>query len=215
MDSVSGTSICTYLMCCRFQMGSKIPFANRNARMLSTDSLPRKWSILNTCDSSNTLCTASFSSLAEARSQPNGFSTITRELGEASPDAPSIATTDSNADGGIARGNSRPLAPPLGGVGVPVRLAVAVPVGDGLLRRGDRAHQRRRVLRGRRGERQVRDELLPRLPARLRPPELVAGRPRVLPELVLGHRELGRRGPAHRELVRQQPRDEQVVEPRQ
>ena len=76
--------------------------------MLSIDSLPRKWSILNICDSLKTLSTASFSALDEARSQPNGFSMITREFSVASPDEPSIPTTDANADGGTARWNSRP-----------------------------------------------------------------------------------------------------------
>src|SRR6185437_8892379 len=58
-------------MCWRFQIGSYRPFAKRNARMLSTDSLPRKWSMRNTCDSSKTSWTASFSARAEARSVPN------------------------------------------------------------------------------------------------------------------------------------------------
>ena len=37
---------------------------------------------------------------------------ITRELSVASPDAPSIPTTDANADGGTARWNSRATEPP-------------------------------------------------------------------------------------------------------
>src|SRR5579859_2646459 len=100
-------------MCWRFQIGSNSPLANRKARMLSIDSLPRKWSILKICDSRKTLSTASLSSLDGARSQPNGFSMITRELSVASPDAPSIPTTDANADGGTARWNSRAIDPPL------------------------------------------------------------------------------------------------------
>src|SRR5215471_642903 len=114
MDSVSGTSICTYRMCCRFQIGSKRPLANRNARMLSTDSLPRKWSMRNTCDSSKTSWVAAFSARADSRSTPNGFSMITREALVASPDEPSILITDVNAAGGTARWNSRrtELAPP-------------------------------------------------------------------------------------------------------
>src|SRR5450756_153997 len=79
--------------------------------MLSTDSLPRKWSILNIWDSSNTACTAAFNACAEARSTPNGFSTITRASAVASPDEPSIPTTDANATGGTARWNSRPTGP--------------------------------------------------------------------------------------------------------
>src|SRR6516162_10185196 len=98
-------------MCSRFQIGSKSPLANRNARMLSTDSLPRKWSIRNTCDSSKTACTAAFSERADLRSVPNGFSMITRELAEASPEEPSIPTIDSNAVGGMARWNSRLTGP--------------------------------------------------------------------------------------------------------
>jgi hypothetical protein len=85
-------------MCCRFQTGSNRPFAKRNARMLSTDSLPRKWSMRNTCDSSKTACTASFSARAEARSVPNGFSTITR-ASVARLVAPSTPTTEVNAPG--------------------------------------------------------------------------------------------------------------------
>jgi len=42
IESVSGTSICTYAMCWRFQTGSNRPLANRKAKMLTTDSLPRK-----------------------------------------------------------------------------------------------------------------------------------------------------------------------------
>ena len=37
-------------------MGSKSPLANRNARMLSAASFPRKWSIRKICDSSNSSC---------------------------------------------------------------------------------------------------------------------------------------------------------------
>src|SRR6476660_6250705 len=52
-------------MCRRFQTGSNRPLAKRKARMLSTDSLPRKWSMRNTCDSSKTSCTARFRARAE------------------------------------------------------------------------------------------------------------------------------------------------------
>ena len=64
------------------------------------------------CDSSNTACSLAFRSCAEARSWPNGFSTMTREPG-ARPIAPIIATTDSNAAGGTARWNSRRGFPPI------------------------------------------------------------------------------------------------------
>jgi len=40
---------------------------------------------------------------------PNGFSMITRACSLARPDEPSILTIDSNAAGGIARWNSRPM----------------------------------------------------------------------------------------------------------
>jgi hypothetical protein len=89
-------------MCWRFQTGSNRPLAKRNARMLSTDSLPRKWSMRNTCDSLKTASTAWFSVRAEARSVPNGFSTITR-ASLARPVLPSTPTTEVNAAGGIAR----------------------------------------------------------------------------------------------------------------
>ncbi len=62
----------------RFQIGSKRPLAKRRARMLSAASLPRKWSIRNTCSSRKTSWTISFRRWAEARSVPNGFSIITR-----------------------------------------------------------------------------------------------------------------------------------------
>ena len=81
-------------MCDRFQTGSNRPLANRNARMLSTDSLPRKWSIRKICDSSKTACTALPSSTADFRSVPKGFSMITRDLSLARPAAPSMPTTD-------------------------------------------------------------------------------------------------------------------------
>ena len=79
IDSVSGTSICTCAMCWRFQIGSKSPLANRKARMLSAASLPRKWSIRKIWLSSNVACSVSLSSIALARSVPNGFSMMMRE----------------------------------------------------------------------------------------------------------------------------------------
>src|SRR5579875_1934592 len=99
-------------MCWRFQIGSNSPFANRKARMLSTDSLPREWSIRRICDSSKTLWYAWFRSRAEARSVPNGFSAMTRDP-SARPMAPIIATTDLAAAGGTARWNSRCGGPPI------------------------------------------------------------------------------------------------------
>src|SRR5579862_5593431 len=100
-------------MCWRLQIGSNSPLANRKARMLSTDSLPRKWSMRNTCDSENTACTASLSARADARSVPKGFSMMTRVRSVASPDLPSIPTTEVNAAGGTARWYSRRGDPPI------------------------------------------------------------------------------------------------------
>ena len=81
--------------------------------MLSTDSLPRKWSIRKTCDSSKTASTAWFSARAESRSVPNGFSMITRVSLVARPAPPSMPTTEVNAAGGTARWNSRRGEPPM------------------------------------------------------------------------------------------------------
>ena len=64
----SGTSICTCEMWSRFQIGSNRPLANRNARMLSTDSLPRKWSIRKMFSSAKTLWTVSVSLRQDSRS---------------------------------------------------------------------------------------------------------------------------------------------------
>ena len=86
----------------RFQTGSNSPLANRKARMLSTDSLPRKWSIRKICDSSKTAWAARFSARAESRSVPNGFSMITR-ASRARPVAPRRPMTEVNAAGGTAR----------------------------------------------------------------------------------------------------------------
>src|SRR5579875_342443 len=106
MPMVSGTSICTWEMWSRFQIGSNRPLAKRSARMLSTDSLPRKWSIRNTCSSAKTAWTAAVSSWQERRSVPNGFSMMTRAF-SASPVWPSMATTGAKADGGTAGWNRR------------------------------------------------------------------------------------------------------------
>ena len=100
-------------MCERFHTGSNRPLANRNARMLSTDSLPRKWSMRKICDSSKTACTALPSSIADFRSVPNGFSMTTLDRSPARPASPSIATTEAKAAGGTARWNSRRGEPPI------------------------------------------------------------------------------------------------------
>ena len=89
-------------MCLRFQTGSNRPLANRKARMLSTDSLPRKWSIRNTWDSPKAASTVWFSARADARSVPNGFSMMTLDP-RARPASPSMVTVGSKAAGGMAR----------------------------------------------------------------------------------------------------------------
>ena len=63
----------------RFQIGSKRPLANRNARMFWAASLPRKWSIRKICSSRKTSCTSALSATADARSVPNGFSMMIRD----------------------------------------------------------------------------------------------------------------------------------------
>ncbi len=45
IESVSGTSISTWSMCWRFQIGSNRPLAKRSARMFCAASFPRKWSM--------------------------------------------------------------------------------------------------------------------------------------------------------------------------
>ncbi len=60
------------------------------------------------CDSSRCLCINRFSACAEARSVPNGFSTMTRRQprgveGRVRPAALSCSTTVPYAEGGIAR----------------------------------------------------------------------------------------------------------------
>ncbi len=86
----------------RFQIGSNSPFANRKARMFCAASLPRKWSIRKTCDSSKTSCTRALRILAESRSVPNGFSMMIRDR-STSPAASSWAITSSAALGGTLR----------------------------------------------------------------------------------------------------------------
>ena len=95
-------SICTWSMKLRFQIGSKRPFAKRNARMFCAASLPRKWSIRKIWLSSNVSCTWSLSTIALARSVPNGFSMTTREF-STSFASRSIVTTASAAFGGTLR----------------------------------------------------------------------------------------------------------------
>src|ERR1700691_334929 len=75
--------------------------------MLSTDSLPRKWSIRKIWDSSKTACTALSSLRAESRSWPNGFSMMTLVLPLARSVSPSIPNTEVNAAGGMARWKRR------------------------------------------------------------------------------------------------------------
>ena len=95
-------SICTWSMKLRFQIGSNNPFANRNARMFSAASLPRKWSIRKICDSSKVSCTKSFSLIALSRSSPNGFSITTRARSTRSASR-SITITACAAFGGTDR----------------------------------------------------------------------------------------------------------------
>ena len=65
-------------------------------------SFPRKWSIRKIASSGNTVCATRLSARAEARSRPNGFSTITRaSLGQLRGAEPLI--TVSKSEGGIAR----------------------------------------------------------------------------------------------------------------
>ena len=95
-------SIWKWLIKLRFQIGSKSPFAKRNARMFCAASLPRKWSIRKIWLSSNVSCTWSLSTIALARSVPNGFSMTTRAL-STSFASRSIVTTASAAFGGTLR----------------------------------------------------------------------------------------------------------------
>ena len=72
-------SIWMWSMKLRFQIGSKSPLAKRNAKMFCAASLPRKWSMRKTCDSSKVSCTWALRWIALSRSVPNGFSITTRE----------------------------------------------------------------------------------------------------------------------------------------
>jgi hypothetical protein len=67
-----------------------------------TASLPRKWSIRKIRSSGKTARTVSLSSRAEARSWPNGFSTI-RRASSARPVSPSMRTMGPIASGGTDR----------------------------------------------------------------------------------------------------------------
>ena len=98
----SGTSICTDSMLRRSQAGSNRPLAKRSARMFWTASLPRKWSIRNTCSSSTTLLEGGVELAADSRSRPNGFSTTSRAR-SVSPSRPSIAIMSRIAAGGTER----------------------------------------------------------------------------------------------------------------
>ncbi len=86
----------------RFQIGSKRPLAKRKARMFWAASLPRKWSMRKTCDSSKTSCTRAFSAFADSRSVPKGFSITTRERSTRSHSS-SWCSTSSAALGGTDR----------------------------------------------------------------------------------------------------------------
>jgi hypothetical protein len=102
MPNSSAMVICTLEMKLRFHTGSSIELANRNTSRFSTDSLPRKWSMRNTSRSGKTRWRQSFSSWADARSRPKGFSTTTRPP-SCSCCAPRPWITSSNSDGGMAR----------------------------------------------------------------------------------------------------------------
>ena len=65
-------------------------------------SFPRKWSMRKIESSGNTARATRLSSFAEARSRPNGFSTMTRAC-SAKFAAPSPLITVSKSEGGIAR----------------------------------------------------------------------------------------------------------------
>ena len=78
--SVSGTSICTWSMKFRFQIGSNRPLPKRNARMFCAASLPRKWSIRKIWSSAKYSCSCSLSDTALSRSVPKGFSMMMRQL---------------------------------------------------------------------------------------------------------------------------------------
>ena len=65
-------------------------------------SFPRKWSMRKIESSGNTVRATLLSSFAEARSRPNGFSTMTRAC-SAKFAAPSPLITISKSAGGIAR----------------------------------------------------------------------------------------------------------------
>ena len=86
----------------RFQTGSRMELANRKTSRFWTGSLPRKWSMRKIARSGKRALRISFSSRADARSCPKGFSRTTRPRSlipaEASP-----STTVSNMLGGMAR----------------------------------------------------------------------------------------------------------------
>ena len=64
-------------------------------------SLPRKWSMRNTADSGKCCWMVALSSTADARSRPNGFSTM-RRAPLLSPTSARPPATHSNIDGGMA-----------------------------------------------------------------------------------------------------------------
>ena len=164
-------------MCWRFQTGSNSPLANRKARMLSTDSLPRKWSIRKICDSSKTWCTAWLSSRAEARSVPNGFSMMIAAAALGQPGAAQ------QGHRGLERHRRD------GQMEQPPRAAAEVRLGPphGRLQRAGAA----RLARLRAAERQRLGERGPPVPLRLAPAERSHRLPGLLAELVIGDRPPG------------------------
>ena len=70
--------------------------------MSSTDIFPRKWSMRYSCDSSISEWRVAFSSRADARSWPNGFSTTTRAF-FVIPAFSRPPTTVPKSEGGISR----------------------------------------------------------------------------------------------------------------
>jgi hypothetical protein len=86
----------------RFQIGSRNALANRKYRRFCTGSLARKWSMRKTAGSGKDSWRIALRAFADARSRPNGFSTITRACA-AQPDRARPDATVPNKLGGIAR----------------------------------------------------------------------------------------------------------------
>ena len=139
--------------------------------MLSTDSLPRKWSIRKTCDSSKTWWIVSLRARATLEVGAEGL--LDQNLGVLGKSG-RAEHRDHRAEGGGRDGE----------VEEPPRLGVELPLGgcDGLLERSGALG-----IRGAEGE--LRLEALPGLARRLRGPELRHGLSRVRPELLGAERE--------------------------